>query len=770
MTTPLICGALFFLGFSVLQVQEGFSSPPENRSPPPRIEVPTETPSPAQQRIASPLRTVIRLVAQLGTLAASAKAPPAVRLTPDGNVEVYIYTYSLTLGDEQTLQKYGVHPLRIDQSTGIVYASLAVDTLEAIATLPFVRWIGPPAYGTLNTGSVTSEGDTAMRAALARSQLGVDGRGVRVGVISDSLEDLQASVATGDLPANLTIVNGQAGNGADEGRAMAEIVYDLAPGADLLFHTGFPTSLDMIAAVQALTEAGANVIVDDVEFFDEPVFELGPVAQTVQQAIEQGVVYVTAAGNNAEKHYKGVYTEFNPLDGNPTVNLHDFGDGDPTLVVDIFPFQSLSVFLQWPNPFDGSANTADYDLFLRDVTGQVDACTLTDDDGESLLNGACSSTDRQLSSNAPPLERIDVENNSFETITVAVVINRFGGEALPLSLYFSGAVELRNHIVATNSIFGHPCVQEALTVGAIDVSDYTASGIENFSSHGPCELFFPTHETYMKPDVVAADGVSTSLINFDPFFGTSAAAPHAAAVAALLIQATGGPEILTNEAIVELMRTTAVKLNESGADTISGFGVVDAFRTVYDGTILSGGGFATFWVGLKKSDNEGALFDLQVELFRDGALVAVGETLCLSGVTKDPEQAKEVVVRLLPTSAGRDAPPAFGAFALRVFTRLGTNGAGELCQGPQGSRNSASGLRLYYDAKDRPSRFNIGITPEPFLDYFLHSFSANARSDFLDTLAPEAETVRHRSSDRLNFKKRNFWQPISAWYLSLPTE
>jgi hypothetical protein len=51
----------------------------------------------------------------------------------------------------------------------------------------------------------------------------------------------------------------------DEGRALAEIIHDLAPGATLLFRTGFPTSLDFIAAVRELTEAGAQIIVDDIK-------------------------------------------------------------------------------------------------------------------------------------------------------------------------------------------------------------------------------------------------------------------------------------------------------------------------------------------------------------------------------------------------------------------------------------------------------------------------------------------------------------------------
>ena len=196
-----------------------------------------------------------------------------------------------------------------------------LDALETVAALPFVRWIGLPAYSVRRTGSVTSAGDTVMRADLVRSDAGVTGKGVKVGIISDSLCDPATSINSGDLPATITIVNGQDGStdpGArDEGRALAEIIYDLAPGANLLFRTGFPTSVDFIAAVQELTAAGAHVIVDDLGFFNEPVFEEGPVAQAVRQAIQQGVVFVSAAGNDAQRHYQGLFKEFDPNDGDP---------------------------------------------------------------------------------------------------------------------------------------------------------------------------------------------------------------------------------------------------------------------------------------------------------------------------------------------------------------------------------------------------------------------------------------------------------------------
>jgi hypothetical protein len=519
----------------------------------------------AQRRIASSIRAAAQLAAQHGAPMARTMVPLTLRLQAAGNIEVYLHTMSFTPDVLDKLRAYGAQVLQSDTLSGIVYAQLPIATLETFAALPFVRWIGPPAYAVRRVGSVTSEGDAKMQAATLRDLLGVDGTGVRVGIISDGLVNLQASVNSGDLPDDVRIVNGQNGAGpdnTDEGRAMAEIIHDLAPGATLLFHTGFPDSLAMRAAVEALTDAGADVIVDDLGFFAEPFFQDGRVAQAVQRAIRRGVVYVTAAGNSATQHYQAPYREFAPHDGDPKTNLHDFGSGDTRLDIRLPAHGELSVFLQWPNLFNGSANTADYDLFLVDADG----------------NTIASSDDDQLGVHAPPLEAVAIQNTSAVSRTVGVVINRTAGAALPLELYFNGTAQLLEHNVPGNSISGHPCVRNAIAVGAIDVNDRGFNTVEPFSSQGPCEIFFPDFEIRSKPDVAAADGVVTSLARFHPFFGTSAAAPHVAAVVALLLEAAGGPDAIGNTELVNTLRLAAVDIDLPGVDPRAGYGVVNAVQ------------------------------------------------------------------------------------------------------------------------------------------------------------------------------------------------
>ena len=524
----------------------------------------------SQRRIAASVRAAVQMVSQNGMDAARAQVEPGLRLHSPGHAEVYIYTSTLLPATLDTLRQHGVQVLRSAAPFGIVYATVAFDSMEAVAALSFVRSIGLPAYSVRRTGSVTSAGDTVMRAALVRAMdvmgVKVTGKGVKVGIIADSLRDSATSINSGDLPATVTIVNGQDGStdpgSRDEGRALAEIIYDLAPGADLLFRTGFPTSVDFIAAVQELTAAGAHVIVDDLGFFNEPVFEDGPVAQAVHQAIQQGVLFVSAAGNDAQRNYRGMFKEFEPDDGDPRINLHDFGGGDTRLAVRIGAQARVVVFLQWANPFDGSANTADYDLLLVDAAG----------------NTLAISNDDQIQTTVPPLEAIGFTNTTGQAITVGVVVNRVAGPDLPFALQFNtfGRFTVLNHNVASGSVFGHPCVRDVVAVGAVDVNDVGFDTLEGFSSQGPCTIFFPTHEVRTKPDVAAADGVNTSLSDFTPFFGTSAAAPHVAAVAALLIEAAGGPEAVNSTRIANILRLAAVDRGTPGVDNSFGHGVVDA--------------------------------------------------------------------------------------------------------------------------------------------------------------------------------------------------
>jgi subtilisin family serine protease len=137
-----------------------------------------------------------------------------------------------------------------------------------------------------------------------RADLSVNGSGITVGVLSDSFNDLggaAADEADGALPpaADIDVIKDLSSGGTDEGRAMMQIIHDIAPGADLAFYTAFDSEQDFANGILALAAAGCKVIVDDVSYFDEPFFQNGVVAQAIQTVEAEGVTYVTAAGNDA---------------------------------------------------------------------------------------------------------------------------------------------------------------------------------------------------------------------------------------------------------------------------------------------------------------------------------------------------------------------------------------------------------------------------------------------------------------------------------------
>ena len=164
-----------------------------------------------------------------------------------------------------------------------IRAQLPLAALEELATLDAVRSIRPADQAVTRAQAQglgfdsrvdvaatraidTSEGDTAHRANVARRTHSVDGTGIGIGVLSDGVDTLAARQASDDLPDRITVLPGQAGRG-DEGTAMLEIVHDLAPGAELYFAEAFGGQAQFAANIEALCEAGADVIVDDIYYF-----------------------------------------------------------------------------------------------------------------------------------------------------------------------------------------------------------------------------------------------------------------------------------------------------------------------------------------------------------------------------------------------------------------------------------------------------------------------------------------------------------------------
>jgi uncharacterized protein YjdB len=222
--------------------------------------------------------------------------------------------------------------------------------------------------------------------------------------------------------------------------------------------------------------------------------------------------------------------------------------------------------MEWNDPFGRSAR--DYDLYLfNGGTGDLI------DQSQTTQNG-----------DDDPLEVIQYRNNTGNDMVAVLVAYSYNVPVdKTLEIYVYGGSMYTNNVVRIDSIFGHAAVPGVLSCGA--VRQTTPNDIEFFSSCGPVTLLT---ETRQKPDICGIDGVSisgaggfgSSSAGRYYFYGTSAAAPHIAAVAALL--KSQFPSYSATQ-IKQLILDNHVDLGALGYDNIFGFGRADAYSAALGG-------------------------------------------------------------------------------------------------------------------------------------------------------------------------------------------
>lgn len=471
----------------------------------------------------------------------------------------------------------------------------AIPALDGISSLRFAR----PSMAVRRTGSVTSQGDHAMRADLARSAFGVTGAGVQVGVLSDSFDCLKGAakdVASNDLsPVSVVEEISDCTGAADEGRAMLQIVHDVAPGASLSFASAFNGEAAFANNIIALKNNGARVIVDDVGYVDEPMFQDGIVAQAIDDVVNQGVAYFSAAGNEARQSYESVFRPGASFKGGAIPSApgaphfsggtaHNFastGPPDHMQRITIPSDGTLTLTLQWDSPAlssGGAGSPNDVDIYLLNAAGNM------------VIAG---STDGNVGGD--PVEILDFTNTG-PTADFNLMILLVEGPTPGFIKYvlLTSAVTIQEFDTKSSTVFGHPNAGGAEAVGAAAWFQTPAFGVtppllESFSSAGGTPIFFDTAGTHLgsavvrqKPEIVAPDRGNTTFfgrdIDQDPdafpnFTGTSAAAPHAAAVGALLLQKLPG---LSPGATYAALESSATNMGPLGFDFDNGFGLIQA--------------------------------------------------------------------------------------------------------------------------------------------------------------------------------------------------
>ena len=530
--------------------------------------------SPAEQKLDAALLAIVQR-----------KKAGAVETTPSANLRLpsadriaVLIRGSVSAELLAAIQSRGGAVVAQSPRDGLVDAVLPVDAVTAIAGLPGITKISITPKANVNQTTLPDpEGYAAHAvAAVAGAPWNATGKGVKVCVISNNLATKSATnntdaltKAAASLPnVDILSVGGKSQSGDvsnsdsdGEGVAMLEIVHRLAPDADLMFATGRPYTA-MVLNIQGLVIAGCHIIVDDISYSLEPWFAEGTIAKIIRLADNYGVLYITNASNSGNLDSKtssvwegdfvasstvtaeGVFHAFDPADATSTVNrIYEFKGGSTN--VDL---KCKSAFLQWNDPVS-SVSSNEYRLVV----------TAGNTQGQEALGFNAARTPGVAYA---PADSIDVTQLTDVTKALGQT-PRLGG----LSILKAPGAEPRHLRIALDEncgrlaystdgvIHGNSAAPHALTVGAVSAAGRTTAfqsdalpAIEDYSGDGPRRIYFDTAgqpitpgdnsagggRLIKKPDLVAASRVTTDVTNFAPFKGTSAAAPHAAAIAALV--------------------------------------------------------------------------------------------------------------------------------------------------------------------------------------------------------------------------------------------
>ncbi len=439
-------------------------------------------------------------------------------------------------------------------------------------------------------GSVTSQGDTTHKAFIARGTFNVDGTGIKIGVLSDGVDSLTVSQGTGDL-GSVTVLPGAAGFG-DEGTAMLEIIHDLAPGAQLFFATAVDGLPQFAQNIRDLRTAGCDIILDDVGYFVESPFQDGQTpavvspnnsglaTQAVNDVVASGALYFSSAANSGNLNdgtsgtWEGDFADGGTIGLVPGGKVHDFDPGAAVAQYDTITGDGFLTNLHWSDPLGASNN--DYDLFILTEDG-----TFVVGSSTNLQNGT-----------QDPYEAVFFAPTGFRV----VILQKTGAADRFLhldtnrgKLALSTAGETHGHNAASGA-YGVAAVCAVCVYPAVFDS---SNQVETFSSDGPRRIFFNGDGSSItpgnvsstggsllqKPDITAADGTSVSGAGGFPtlFYGTSASAPHAAAIAALIKSANPA---LTQAQMKAALTSTAIDIEAPGTDRDSGAGIVMPFEAL----------------------------------------------------------------------------------------------------------------------------------------------------------------------------------------------
>ncbi|WP_426571153.1 DUF4214 domain-containing protein [Aquihabitans sp. McL0605] len=544
--------------------------------------------TPAEQKVDSNLLYAV----QEDATGVAVEGAPELRstVTPDAGSVLVDIDAEVTPALLRSIATSGGSVVASVPAYGAVRAEVPLDAVVTLAGRGEVAEVRPADEATTNrvagdaatssAGSAASEADVVHGADTVRADYALDGAGVKVCVLSDGVDSLALRQGSGDLPA-VDVVSGQEGTG-DEGTAMLELIHDIAPGAGLGFASGFNGQASFAQNIVALRASGCGIIVDDITYFAEPTMQDGPVAQAISTVRAQGATYFTSAGNGGnladgtsgtwQGDFQDAGASAAPL---PTgMRVHGWGHG---VGYNAITATGGQLNLQWSDPVGASAN--DYDLYLLNSDGTAITSSST-----NIQSGT--QNPAESISTSPVGGRVVVTKKAAAASRYLVLYTNRGR----LAYGTGGSVRGHNASVDAVSVAATPAA--AALNGSSPTGPYpglfTSSSVsEVFSSDGPVRQYFTPSGAAITPgnltatggvarnavDLTAADGITTATAGYNPFFGTSAAAPDAAALAALALEAKPS---LTPGQLEAAMAASALDIEAAGVDPDTGAGIVMA--------------------------------------------------------------------------------------------------------------------------------------------------------------------------------------------------
>lgn len=451
--------------------------------------------------------------------------------------------------DQNLLQSYGVEVKAIARHS--MRVAIPITQLENTARLvDHINWIEEPLKP--KPLATTDEGVALMNADDWQTAT-YTGSGIKVAVIDLGFSSYSDAVTYGDLPGSGVTTYDYTGTGfetgTEHGTAVAEAVYDVAPGASLyLYKIGDQTDLEN--AKDACITNGVDVVNHSVGWYNASYYDgTGDICAIANDAISNGIVWVNSAGNEAKMHYRSVFDDVgngsHDFSGSGQ-NVNYFGPGDGS-AYKIPAGYTIDVFLNW-NAYPST--TEDYDLALYYWTGS----------GWNYITG---SFNDQAGGGLPPTERINYTTTLADTVYGVVVWEYLTSKDHDLTLF--NWIASFDEQTASSSLLDPATATDVVTVGAIDRNNYASGPQEDFSSQGP------TTDGRTKPDVASPDNCNSYTYGY--WIGTSLSSPHVAGCVALVHSRF--PSLSDSEVKTYLYDECTVDLGIAGKDNIYGWGKVE---------------------------------------------------------------------------------------------------------------------------------------------------------------------------------------------------